>query len=162
LITSFVDRIAELRPQLVTFNGNSFDLPVLRYRAMINRVSAPGLHVRDYFRRYSEDALDLCDVLSSFDGRAKMGLNDLCRVLDLPGKPEGMDGSQVEQYVKDGRINEVAAYCESDVVGTYRVFLVHELFVGRLTETGYEASEANLREFLSTRVETKPYYLSLI
>ncbi|MGP0040506.1 MAG: ribonuclease H-like domain-containing protein, partial [Rhodomicrobium sp.] len=34
LVTAFVDRIAELSPQLVTFNGNSFDLPVLRYRAM--------------------------------------------------------------------------------------------------------------------------------
>jgi 3'-5' exonuclease len=32
LITAFVDRIAELSPQLVTFNGNSFDLPVLRNR----------------------------------------------------------------------------------------------------------------------------------
>ena len=35
LIASFVDRIAELKPQLVTFNGSSFDLPVLRYRAMV-------------------------------------------------------------------------------------------------------------------------------
>ena len=43
LIQSFVDKIAELRPRLITFNGSSFDLPVLRYRAMINRVSAPGL-----------------------------------------------------------------------------------------------------------------------
>jgi predicted PolB exonuclease-like 3'-5' exonuclease len=43
LIKSFVDRIAELKPQLVTFNGNSFDLPVLRYRAMVNEVAAPGV-----------------------------------------------------------------------------------------------------------------------
>jgi hypothetical protein len=27
------------------FNGNSFDLPVLRYRAMVHGVSAPGLSV---------------------------------------------------------------------------------------------------------------------
>jgi 3'-5' exonuclease len=46
LIRSFIDRIGELRPQLITFNGHSFDLPVLRYRAMVNRVSAVGLQVR--------------------------------------------------------------------------------------------------------------------
>jgi 3'-5' exonuclease len=40
LIASFVDRIAELNPQLVTFNGSSFDLPVVRYRAMVHKVSA--------------------------------------------------------------------------------------------------------------------------
>ena len=45
LLQSFVDRIEAFRPQMVTFNGSSFDLPVLRYRAMINRVSAPGLDV---------------------------------------------------------------------------------------------------------------------
>jgi predicted PolB exonuclease-like 3'-5' exonuclease len=60
LIRAFVDRIAELSPQLITFNGNGFDLPVLRYRAMINKVPAPGLAARSYFNRYTEDALDLC------------------------------------------------------------------------------------------------------
>jgi predicted PolB exonuclease-like 3'-5' exonuclease len=66
LITAFVGRIANLTPQLVTFNGNSFDLPVLRYRALVNGVAAPGLSMRPYFHRYSEDAVDLCDVLSGF------------------------------------------------------------------------------------------------
>jgi predicted PolB exonuclease-like 3'-5' exonuclease len=53
LIQAFVDKIAQLNPQLVTFNGNSFDLPVLRYRAMINGVAAPGLSARPYFNRYT-------------------------------------------------------------------------------------------------------------
>src|SRR5829696_4099862 len=58
MIQAFVDRIAEFRSQMVTFNGSSFDLPVLRYRAMISRVSAPGLECRRYWYRYSDDCLD--------------------------------------------------------------------------------------------------------
>src|SRR5215475_10311744 len=66
LIRDFIEKIGQLRPQLVTFNGHSFDLPVLRYRAMVNRITAAGLQVRQYFHRYTEDALDLCDVLGSY------------------------------------------------------------------------------------------------
>jgi predicted PolB exonuclease-like 3'-5' exonuclease len=65
LISSFVDNIADLSPQLVTFNGSSLDLPVLRYRAMVHGVAAPGLSSRPYFNRYTDDAIDLCDVRSS-------------------------------------------------------------------------------------------------
>lgn len=61
LIAAFCDKVAELSPQLVTFNGNSFDLPVLGYRAMIPAISAPGLSARPYFHRYTEDAIDLCE-----------------------------------------------------------------------------------------------------
>jgi hypothetical protein len=80
LIRSFVDRIQQLTPQLVTFNGSGFDLPVLRYRAMINRVPAPGLQARPYFDRYTTDAIDLCDVRGSFSGRGKMKLDELILV----------------------------------------------------------------------------------
>ena len=81
LIQAFVDKIAELKPQLVTFNGNSFDLPVLRYRAMSHSIAAPGLSARPYFKRYTDDAIDLCDVLSSIASQAKITLHELCRVM---------------------------------------------------------------------------------
>ena len=57
LIAAFVNKIAELKPQLVTFNGSSFDLPVLRYRAMVHKLSAAGLSARPYFHRYTDDAV---------------------------------------------------------------------------------------------------------
>jgi predicted PolB exonuclease-like 3'-5' exonuclease len=132
LITAFADKIAELGPLLVTFNGNSFDLPVLRYRAMIHEVAAPGLAARPYFNRYTEDALDLCDVLSSFSGQSKASLNELSKIMGLPGKPDGIDGGQVHRYFWEGRIKEIADYCETDIVNTYRVWLRYELFRGRL------------------------------
>jgi 3'-5' exonuclease len=118
LISSFVDRIAELSPQLITFNGSSFDLPVLRYRALVHGVSAPSLSSRPYFNRYTEDAVDLCDVLSSFSPQSKATLHELCRVMGLPGKPDGINGADVEKYHREGRIREIAEYCESDVVNT--------------------------------------------
>ena len=39
LISDFIEKIGQLRPHLVTFNGHSIDLPVLRYRAMVSRLS---------------------------------------------------------------------------------------------------------------------------
>jgi 3'-5' exonuclease len=151
LIAAFVDKIARLKPQLVTFNGSSFDLPVLRYRALVHKVSAIGLAARPYFHRYTDDAIDLCDVLSSFAPAAKASLHELCRVMGLPGKPDAINGADVDRYFREGRIREVADYCESDVVNTYRVWLRHELFQGELTETGFEASEALLEEFITAR-----------
>jgi predicted PolB exonuclease-like 3'-5' exonuclease len=155
LIASFCDKIAVLKPQLVTFNGNSFDLPVLRYRAMIHGVSAPGLAARLYFNRYTEDAVDLCDILSSFAPHTKASLNELSKIMGLPGKPEGMDGTEVERYFLEGKIKEIADYCAADVVNTYRVWLRYELFRGRLTETEHQASERSLAEFIGARVNTK-------
>lgn len=128
LIAGFIERIGQLRPQLVTFNGNSFDLPVLRYRAMVNRIPAAGLQVRPYFHRYADDALDLCDVLASFKSEAKIKLDELAKIIGLPGKPTGVDGAQVEALMNSGQVEDVAKYCESDVLNTYRVWLVYELF----------------------------------
>jgi hypothetical protein len=162
LIASFVDRIAELSPQLVTFNGASFDLPVLRYRAMVKSIPAPGLSLRPYFNRYTEDAIDLCDVLSSFSPQAKATLHELSRVMGLPGKPDGISGDQVEQFYREGRIREIADYCESDVVNTYRVWLRYELFRGRLTADAFQASETNLAEFIKARGNIKPHLADML
>jgi 3'-5' exonuclease len=120
LISDFVEKIGQLRPQLITFNGHSFDLPVLRYRAMVNRIAAIGLQVRPYFHRYTDDALDLCDVLGSYVPGGKVKLDEVSKILGLSGKPEEVDGSRVEEMVLAGKIAEVAQYCESDVLNALR------------------------------------------
>jgi 3'-5' exonuclease len=152
LIESFVNKISQLSPQLVSYNGCGFDLPVLRYRAMIHNVVAPGMHNRAYFHRYTDDNVDLCDVLSSFSYGAKVKLDELSRIMGLPGKPDGIDGSQVEAYFNAGRIEEIADYCKSDVINTYRLWLRHELFRGRLDQNQFEYSERDVISFCEPNV----------
>jgi predicted PolB exonuclease-like 3'-5' exonuclease len=114
LISAFVGKIADVNPQLVTFNGSSFDLPVLRYRAMIHAVAAPGLAARSYFSRYTEDALDLCDALASFSPAARATLNEISRIMGLPGKPDGIDGGHDKYFIR--------AFCHMD--RTFKDFLL--------------------------------------
>jgi predicted PolB exonuclease-like 3'-5' exonuclease len=81
--------------------------------------------------------------------------------MGLPGKPDGINGADVERYFREGRIRKVAEYCESDVVNTYRVWLRHEAFRDRLSVAEFEASEAVLVEFIQARGNTKPHLADL-
>jgi hypothetical protein len=68
---------------------------------------------------------------------------------DSPSK--GFDGGEVERYFREGKIKEVADSCETDVVGTYHVWLRYELFRGTLSQNAFEASEQNLANFMALR-----------
>jgi 3'-5' exonuclease len=92
----------------------------------------------------------------------KAGRPEICKVMGMSGKPVGMHGSEVACYCLEGRIKEVAEYCETDIVNTYRVWLRHELFRGRLTDVGYAASETNLIEYIRLRSNTKPHLIDLM
>jgi hypothetical protein len=70
-----------------------------------------------------------------------------------------MTGAEVEKYYRDGHIREIAEYCESDVLNTYRVWLRHELFRGRLSHAEFQASEANLTDFVRVRRQRANYHL---
>lgn len=141
IIEEFLEKIDDYEPQLVTYNGSSFDFPVLRYRTMLHKLPAPGLFNRPYFNRYSEDSLDLCDALSSFGSSTKMKLDEICKIMGLEGKPSNIDGSQVYEYYQAGKIAEIAEYCKSDVINTYRLWLRYELFKGNLEVEAFNQSD---------------------
>ena len=59
----------------------------VEYRAMIHEVFAPGMHNRAYYHRYTDDNVDLCDVLSSFSYGAQVKLDELSRIMGLAHSP---------------------------------------------------------------------------
>ena len=129
---------------------------------MLHRIDGSGLYARNYFNRYGDDAIDLCDLLASYNSRSKVSLDILAKSMGLSGKPSGISGIDVERYVSSGRIQEVADYCETDVVNTYRVWLLFERFRGRLTADNLSASEHELRSFVQTRTPSKRHLNALL
>ena len=157
LIARFFEGIEKYTPDLVSWNGAGFDLPVLHYRALKAGVQAPrywetgdedtSFRYNNYLSRYHWRHLDLMDVLSGFQGRARASLADMALLLGLPGKL-GFSGAQVWDAVLEGQLAEVRNYCETDVLNTYLVLLRFELFRGRLDRVAYGQELERLRELL--------------
>lgn len=158
LVNDFFRIIEKYTPQLVSWNGGGFDLPVLHYRAMVNGVTAPrywelGDEDRDfkwnnYLSRYHTRHLDLMDLLALYTGRANAPLDDLAKLCGFPGKL-GVDGSQVWPMYEQGRLSEIRDYCETDVVNTYLVFCRFQLMRGFMSKEAYGAEMALVRETLA-------------
>lgn len=130
-LRQFFAVIERYTPQLVSWNGSGFDAPVLHHRSLLRGVSAPrywetGDDDRDfkynnYLSRYHTRHLDLMDVLTNYSGRGGAPLDGMSQLCGLPGKL-GEEGSQVWASCLQGRHEEVAAYCETDVVNTYLLY----------------------------------------
>jgi predicted PolB exonuclease-like 3'-5' exonuclease len=161
LVERFVDSLAEApSPQLVGFNSSSFDLPVLRYRAFALAVPAQTIHGgngKDYWYRYGWDHFDICDVMSNFGASARPSLAELAALSGTPAKFGGIDGSQVESMVVSGRLEEIAAYCDTDIFVTYLFFLRFLLISGALNPEGYVSSLEQLRQHIADRLEKRPH-----
>jgi hypothetical protein len=146
IIRRFFDGIARYTPQLVSWNGGGFDLPVLHYRAMVHGIQAPrywdmGEDDRDfrynnYISRYHTRHLDLMDLLALYQPRANAPLDEIAQLCGFPGKL-GMDGSRVWQAYLAGEIEAIRNYCETDVANTHLVFLRFQMMRGMLTPEAY-------------------------
>jgi len=171
LIQDFYRVIDRYTPQMVSWNGGGFDLPVLNYRALVNGVTASrfwetGDDDRDfkwnnYLSRYHTRHLDLMDHLAMYTGRANAPLDDLAKLCGFPGKM-GVDGSQVWTLYQEGRLQEIRDYCETDVVNTYLVYCRYQLMRGLFTRDTYDAEIALVRASLQ-KLEARHWqeYLAL-
>lgn len=163
LVDSFLNSLPRddrgMGPVLASFNGGGFDLPVLRYRAMALGVAVPALFGRDgrdYWYRYGRDHFDLCDLLSGFGASSRPSLNEMAALLDVPSKLEGMEGSQVETFVRAGRLDDVASYCLGDVITTFRMLLRLALVRGELNAPSLDESEESLDLAIERLAKQRP------
>ena len=85
----------------------------------------------------------------------------LSRIVTTGPGSSTRSASEVHRYFREGKIQEIADYCETDIVNTYRVWLRYELFRGRLTPNEFEASEQGLAAYLKAKEEAKPHLMGM-
>jgi predicted PolB exonuclease-like 3'-5' exonuclease len=169
LIQRFFDGIEKYSPQIVSWNGGGFDLPVLHYRGMLHGVRAvrywdQGEDDREfkwnnYISRYHARHLDLMDLLAMYQPRGAAPLDQFAQLLGFPGKI-GLEGSQVWQAWQDGNIAQIRGYCEADVANTYLVYLRFQLMRGALAPDKYQQEIDFVRATLGK--STDPHWLEFL
>jgi 3'-5' exonuclease len=169
LIERFYDGIEKFTPDLVSWNGSGFDLPVLHYRALRAGIQATrywqtgdddsAFRYNNYLSRFHWRHTDLMDVLSGFQSRARVSLENAACLLGLPGKL-GFSGAQVWGEWLAGDLVRIRRYCETDVLNTYLVYLRFDLMRGRLTPEHYAEELERVRAVL--RAGKEPHFAEFL
>jgi predicted PolB exonuclease-like 3'-5' exonuclease len=153
------------QPTLVSFNGRTFDLPLLelaafRYGLSVPRWFAPGARSYEQPRnRYNTSShLDLMEVLTnSGASRFNGGLNLAANLLGKPGKMD-VQGSMVQDLYEQGSLQEINDYCRCDVLDTYFTFLRASVMLGNLALEQEQEIVLETKQWLESEASEKPVY----
>ena len=169
LVQRFFDGIDKYSPDLISWNGSGFDLPVLTYRALLHGVQAPrywetgdedtAFRYNNYLSRYHWRHTDLMDVLSGFQGRGRVSLANMALLLGFPGKL-GFDGGQVWDAFLAGNIAGIRAYCETDVLNTWLIWLRFAQLRGALSRAEHAEEIERVRSYL--RAQAEPHFAQFL
>jgi len=169
LIQRFFEGVGKYSPDLVSWNGAGFDLPVLTYRGLLAGVQAPRFwetgdqdptfRYNNYLNRFHERHTDLMDVLSGFQNRGRASLANMACLLGLPGKL-GFDGSQVWDAWQSGDLSAIRRYCETDVLNTWLIYLRFQQLRGQLTREQHAQELARVRSYLAA--STEPHFAEFL
>jgi predicted PolB exonuclease-like 3'-5' exonuclease len=149
LLSQFSAHMTSHQPSdlFVTWNGRTFDLPVLSLRSMKYGISAPWYYKdRNVRYRFSDEGhLDLMDFFSDYGACRPMKLDHACRLVGLPGKLDiHGDGvfaayQQSVAYPEDHEAlqEKIRRYCAQDAIQTGILQLACRAHQGRMKMDDY-------------------------
>lgn len=167
LLEGFLELIEKRAPQLVSFNGRGFDVPVIKYRAMTHGLACPrwfseGNRWNSYDARYSHEYhLDLLEVFSDYGASARCSMHEMAACFNIPGKLDTA-GDNVRGLFETGDIEAIRHYCETDVCTTLLLFLRWELFNGGLSGGAYARITPGLSQYLEVEGESRPHLAAFL
>jgi DNA polymerase elongation subunit (family B) len=124
LLANFWNDMGQIRPQkYVTFNGKSFDFPYINIRSAINGVPVPRDIVLDTRRFSTERHFDVREVVTNYERYRKGTLEFFCEIFGVPSPKNGINGKNVGEYFKAGKLDEIAKYCLGDCKATGELYM---------------------------------------
>ncbi len=157
LVSEFF-RVVEKRPILISWNGSGFDLPVLQYRALIHSIVSTAywdtgdfdreFRYNNYQSRFHKRHADIMEILARYQPRANASLDDIAKLIGLPGK-SGVGGANVFDAYLAGQLQAIRDYCEIDALNTYLIFLRYELIRGAYSAAEYQREIELARNWLA-------------
>jgi 3'-5' exonuclease len=105
--------------QFIGHNVMDFDLRFIYQRSIINKVR-PAYNLN--FARYKD--YPIYDTMKEWVkwAQASIGLEHIALALEIPTPKDGIDGSQVFDFYKKGKVKEICEYCKRDVDATREVY----------------------------------------
>ena len=153
------------KPTLVSFNGRTFDIPLMELSAFRYGIGIPewfNLHERTYDQnrnRYNQAAhFDLQEIITNYGTtRLSGGLNLMANLIGKPGKM-GVAGHMVQDLYDRGELGQINDYCRCDVLDTYFVLLRTKVLTGQLSLDDEKALIDETVQWLDEKSEAFPVY----
>jgi len=167
LLEAFFKLIETRKPRLVSFNGRSFNLPVLKYRAMIHGLSCPhwfstGDHWNHYDSRYSNVYhIDLPEVLSDYGASRPCSLHEIASSFGIPNKQLHSD-DDIHSLFEQHDLHSIRDHCELDVCSILLIFLRWQLFYGTLNQNSYARTLLGIHHYLESEAEHHPHFATFL
>ena len=166
LIATFLGYVGQQKPQLVGFNSQTSDLPILLQRGMATGISAKAFCQRpdkpwegiDYFARHTEAHIDIKNLVSGW-GIGTPSLHELAAAMGIPGKM-GTDGGSVVDLWVEGNLRGIVEYNHFDALTTYLVWLRTALFAGFFSPEQHQVEEDRVRDLLHRHIAAGDQHLA--
>ncbi|MBN1404589.1 MAG: hypothetical protein JW942_09010 [Opitutales bacterium] len=166
IIENFLKAVGTNHPQLVGYNSNNSDIPIVVQRSIVHGLDSHGFAERpdkpwlglDYFSSSSDGSIDLGQIIGMGRWGAMPRLDEIATLSGIPGKID-VNGGTVWQLWLEGRLKDIVDYNDFDALTTYLLWARTAHFAGLLDDKAYALELRCARELIEREIASGKAHL---
>ena len=118
------------RGTFVHYNGMGFDVPFVAKRSMVHKVPVTNPQFLNMVKFRTNPHYDVALMDTNWGSWSPMVKLDLItQMLGISSPKDKISGEHVYDYWKEGKIGDIAEYCQKDVKATYQVLQIQKNYI---------------------------------